>query len=148
MTLTERLERRATAWIAGACALGRTVNQQPATDTSTAGEGRLLFKRKALPGGSMTISGAVTAEDLSRAANALPPNASPAQKVRLEQLSEAIGTLTAAYYGRAGTEDRQALDAAVTAAAAQAGSIRSDRLKPGALISAWRTRTHRTDRAA
>ncbi len=146
-----RLDRAlSAARIAGACALGRVVNQQPATETSEAGAGRLVFKRKALPGGSMTLSGSVTAEDLSRAANALPLTASPAQRVRLEQLSEAIATLTAAYYARTGTPDREALDAAVTAARAQAKSIRADRLKPGALMNSWRARSQGsgTDRAA
>lgn len=145
-----RIDRAlAAARVVGACALGRVVNQQPATEASAAGAGRLLFKRKAMPGGSVTISSPVTAEDLSRAANALAPTASAAERVRLEQLSEAIAALTVAYYARPGNQDRGALDAAVTAAAAQAKSIRADRLKPGALVNAWRARSQGgTDKAA
>jgi hypothetical protein len=137
----------AAARVAAACALGRTVNQRRATDDAPAGEGRLVHRAR-LKGGATVISASATAEDLSEALDELPDTASPSVRMRLEALRDAIAALTAALYGRQPAYDRQALDAAVASAAAQAGSIRSERLRPAEIFRAWRSRGADADRAA
>lgn len=136
------------ARVAAACAIGRNVSQRPATDQMPAGEGRLLQRRMRPQSGWVAVSAATTTDDLTRALAALPMTASPVVRVRLEQLRDAIATLTAAHYGRTPDLDRSALDSAVGAAAAQARSVRADRLKPAALVRAWRNRAPEADRAA
>jgi hypothetical protein len=134
--------------IAAASALGRKVSQRTMSDAGPGGEGRLLHRRLLPPGGWVAVSAATTAEDVTRAVEALNPAASPAARAGLEQLRDALSTLTAAHYGRSTEFDRTALDQAVEAAAAQAKNVRTQRLKPAALVRAWRTRRPGVDKAA
>ncbi len=146
-----RLERALAATrLAAACATGRTVSQRPVADNgiAPAGEGRLLYRRLRPQGGRVAVSASTTTDDLTRAIDTLPPAASPSKRVSLERLRDAMAAFTAARYARAATVDRSALDAAVEAAATAAQQVRTEHLRPAALVRAWRRRAPEGRKAA
>jgi len=145
----ERIERAlAAARIAAASALGRVVSQRPAPENASANEGKLLHRRLLPRGGWVAVSASTTAEELTKAIEAMPATTSATVRNGLEQLRDAIATLTAARYARAAELDRSALDNAVAAAEAQARSVRANRLKPAALLQSWRGRNPEAGKAA
>jgi hypothetical protein len=120
--------------VAAACALGRPVNQR-SVEIGTSPGGGLLVAQGARRGKRRTLSAAVTAQDLTQAIS-LTPVGSVAHAV-LEPLREALTTLGAAQYGRAGKDDGR-LDEVVAAARTAAGRVKSDHLWPKPWLRRWR----------
>lgn len=140
--------------LAAACALGHTIGQRPADAHAEAGEGRVLVRRGprgfAVTSGQrpwIAVSSAVTPADLTRAIDAKWPDPAHAPRETLEGLRDALATLGAAKYGRP-SADRPSVEAAVSAAAAQARRVRADQWRPAALLRAWLARPGQVERAA
>jgi hypothetical protein len=123
--------------VAAAVAVGRPIGQIRGRG-GKAGEGRLLmtpWRRRAA-----TISGGVTTTQVTRELNALPDMTSAARRKSLEDLQSSLSVFTAAQYARTPVFDREALDEAVSRAAAAASSLRSERTWPKPHIRRWTTR--------
>ena len=102
--------------IAATYAIGRPVSQMPASRLladggETAEPGRLILKAGWPRGKRIAVSGAVTAQTVSRAL-ALP-GSTTGHTALLETLSRALAVLTKAHFSREGTLDDSALDEAL-----------------------------------
>jgi len=118
---TPELASRATGAlrIAATYAIGRPVSQMPASRLladggETAEPGRLILKAGWPRGKRIAVSGAVTSQTIGRAL-ARPGNTA-GHSGRLESLSRALATLTAATFSRDGALDDAALDEALATA--------------------------------
>ncbi|MCU1384036.1 MAG: hypothetical protein JWL71_2733 [Acidobacteria bacterium] len=100
-------------------AIGRPVSTMPASRLladggETAEPGRLILKAGWPRGKRIAVSGAVTPQTIVR--TLARPGGSAANGARLETVSQALATLTAATFSRDGTLDDSALDEALATA--------------------------------
>jgi hypothetical protein len=105
--------------IAATYAIGRPVSTMPASRLladggETAEPGRLILKAGWPRGKRIAVSGAVTPQTIVR--TLARPGGTAANGARLETLSQALATLTAATFSREGTLDDSALDQALATA--------------------------------
>jgi hypothetical protein len=116
----ERVRRALAAVRVGAAhALGRPIAQHAVGSAAPVG-GALLYRRR--DDTHVAVSGAVTPGHLARALAATAGADSTASQA-LEELRDALSTLTCAGYGSAGTLDAGPLDEALAAAERQVGSL-------------------------
>lgn len=105
--------------IAATYAVGRPVSTMPASrlladGAETAEPGRLILKAGWPRGKRIAVSGAVTPQTIVR--TLAQPGGTAANGVRLEALSQALATLTAATFSRDGALDDPSLDQALATA--------------------------------
>jgi hypothetical protein len=121
--------------VTAASLVGATVSQSKAAANADAGGGRLVSTGPGLldpilPGRrrQLSLSSAVTAQDLRQELARLPDHASPALRQQLETLAEALAAFTAARYGSSRERDATKLDEALSAAAGVSRRLRTTRL--------------------
>jgi hypothetical protein len=121
--------------VTAASLVGATVSQAKAGPNGDAAGGRLVSAGPGLldpiiPGRrrQLSLSSAVTAQDLRRELARLPDNAAPAHRHQLETLADALATFTAARYGSSRDRDGAKLDEALSAAAGVSRRLRTTRL--------------------
>jgi hypothetical protein len=122
--------------IIAAAALERTISQRVVEPTATTGEGKIVVKR-GRKAKTIAVSSSITAEDIERGINRLPPTAPADQRQLLEGLHAELATLSAAQYGEPRPLDQERLDTALASAAAAGQMIRSQHMSPRHYIKRW-----------
>ena len=130
--------------LAAASAINRPFGQRP-DSTLDAGEGRLLVagtrRLKNLKKTTRTtVSGAVTAVELTEVLNTRPETISPQRRHLLEDLQHALAMLTETQYARESSLDRSTLDDALTRALAAALRLKAEHGWPRAYLRRWTPR--------
>ncbi len=136
---TEPLVARALAAtrLAATAAVGTTVSQSLAGKNATPGDGRLLHTG-GLRGKARVISGSATPFDLDRAIKSSIGEEATRGPL-LESLRDALRAFGANQYGRTGTVDQPALDAALASAQSAAAVVRAEHSWIKTLVQQWRS---------
>jgi hypothetical protein len=116
--------------IVAAIAIGRGVSQKPMPVGSSVPEGRLAASHGLIRPRRVSVSSAVTADDVGRAAAG--GGMSVARQQQLQSLQAGITALTAAQYSRTPSRDVAALDDAVRQATGLASEVAAER-------ASWKT---------
>ena len=121
--------------ITAASLVGGTVSQTKAGSNGEAAGGRIVSAGPGLldpiiPGRrrQLTLSSAVTAQELRDELARLPETASAGRRRQIETLADALSTFTAARYGSSAKRESAALDEALSAATSVSRKLRSERL--------------------
>jgi hypothetical protein len=123
------------ARITAASLVGGTVSQIKAGSNGDAAGGRIVSAGPGLldpivpgRGRQLTLSSAITAQDLRDELARLPETAPPARRREIETLAESLATFTAARYGSSAQREGPALDEALSTATAVSRKLRTERL--------------------
>jgi hypothetical protein len=112
--------------LVAAAAIQRPVSQKVIAGSTAVPEGRLLVQHGTIKPVRVTVSSAVTPDDISRAL-ARGDGFSATRRDQLEGLQSAINVMTLALYGKEPARDASALDEAVRHAASVAKHIAQER---------------------
>ena len=135
---TEALVSRAAAAarVVGAAALGRTISQSPAAGDIVEPEGGLIARHPGRPRRRWVVSSPVTAADLERGLQRLPP-AAASRRTYIEALRSALATFTSAQYSTSFVPDRTTLDQALERAIDAARHLKPSPRSPVAWFRHW-----------
>jgi hypothetical protein len=123
--------------VTAAAVVGKVVSQAKASPEMETEEGRIvaaapeIVRTLRLARGAVTLSSAITAQDVRRTLDRLPANTPAARRQQLETLADSLATFTAGLYGPATERDRSALDAALAAATSVCSRLRTELIWSG-----------------
>jgi hypothetical protein len=137
---TSDLSRRAATAlrVASAIALGRPVSQSVVGPDAVEREGQLSVYKGWPRRRRVLVSAATTSRTISSELNN-GHRTSPQVRANLESISDALGVLATAGYGRPANEDSSALDSALAESTQAVRRIRTKTLLPGRTVQALRS---------